>query len=528
MPDRPTVGAVEERTAAGVAVDGRRIRGVIPYGVESRDLGGWREVIEPTAFRGTNFDELRVTVDHKGVPLGRYPHTLDVDDGDGGLHWALDPPKSRSDVVEAVERGDVRAGSWRMVIAEDRWEGDTRHVEAIAELKDVCLVGAEEPAYPAAAVEYRTTTAATPRQEATEVTEVTEAPAEERAAEDQNENPPEDRTNGGGLRVEDRQQSSEAQDLDPWQAMWDEVRKIKRGATGVIEARTLSTAIAISPPELSTRLFDRLRPRSVVLRSGVSVVPIGSDSVTYPRLSSDVSPAWYAEGATITAGDPTLTSDTVVPQKVAHLVELTNEVIDDSEPSVLQVVRNHLLEVLGLKIDVGLLEGNGTPPNPLGLRSVVGIQTISTLGANGASPTNLDPWVDAVNALEGSNAEARVAYMHSRSSGTLRKLKKGPTGNIEPLLQGPTRGMLGLIGIDSTYISNQLAVNETQGTSTDASSSYVLDTSRVFVVRRADITIEVDRSRLFNADKSEIRAKARVNLYVPEGQAIARIVGIRP
>jgi phage head maturation protease len=153
---RPTAGDLEERTAGALDTDGRKIRGLIPYGVKSVDMGGWREVIEPTAFRDTRLDELRVTIDHRGVPLGRYPKTLELEDRSDGLHWSLDPPKSRHDVVEAIERGDMRAGSWRMRVAKDRWVGDVRHVEAIAELKDVCIAGAEDPAYPAAAIELRT------------------------------------------------------------------------------------------------------------------------------------------------------------------------------------------------------------------------------------------------------------------------------------------------------------------------------------------------------------------------------------
>jgi phage head maturation protease len=163
--ERPTAGSIEERTAA-VQVADKRIRGVVPYNVESLDLGGWTEVIEAGAFRDTKLDELRAVVDHKGVPLGRYPATLDVEDRADGLHWSLDPPKSRADVIEAIERGDMKAGSWRMVVGRDRWDGDVRHVEAIAELKDVAIVGAEEPAYGAAApVEYRTSTGGERRQE---------------------------------------------------------------------------------------------------------------------------------------------------------------------------------------------------------------------------------------------------------------------------------------------------------------------------------------------------------------------------
>ena len=47
MSERPTPGALEERTQP-LELDGRKIRGLIPYGIKSRDMGGWRELIEPT------------------------------------------------------------------------------------------------------------------------------------------------------------------------------------------------------------------------------------------------------------------------------------------------------------------------------------------------------------------------------------------------------------------------------------------------------------------------------------------------
>src|SRR3954447_4053358 len=154
MPERPIVGQLEQRSAPEVALDGRRLRGVIPYGIESRDLGGYRETIDATALRGASLDDLVLTVEHAGVPLGRYPRTLDVEDRADGLHWSCELPESRADIREAVERGDLRAGSWRMRVARDEWRGDVRHVLEIAELRDVAVVAA--PAYPSAAVELRT------------------------------------------------------------------------------------------------------------------------------------------------------------------------------------------------------------------------------------------------------------------------------------------------------------------------------------------------------------------------------------
>src|SRR4051812_36711068 len=119
--ERPKAGEVEERQAPELEVEGRKIRGRIPYGIESRDMGGWREIIEPSALRCTKLDDLVATIDHAGVPIGRFPTTLDVEDRSDGLHWSVLPPESRSDVREAIERGDLKAGSWRMIVGRDEW-----------------------------------------------------------------------------------------------------------------------------------------------------------------------------------------------------------------------------------------------------------------------------------------------------------------------------------------------------------------------------------------------------------------------
>ena len=91
---RPQPGQEETRQAPEVTTEGRRIRGVIPYNIESRDMGGWSEIIEPTAFRTTTFDDLVATVDHAGVPIGRHPTTLALEDRSDGLHWSVDPPRA--------------------------------------------------------------------------------------------------------------------------------------------------------------------------------------------------------------------------------------------------------------------------------------------------------------------------------------------------------------------------------------------------------------------------------------------------
>jgi phage head maturation protease len=214
MTDRPKPGAVEDRSApeAGApVVDGRKLRGLIPYGVESREMpGGFREVIDRGALENADLSDLIATREHDRTPLlGRHPTTLTTEDRADGFHWAADLPSSPAgeDVRVAVERGDLRASSWRQVVARDYWVGDVRHIAEISHLLDVTVTAA--PLYTAAAAEFRSqpdpangqehnkmaetadTTAATT---ATETTTATTTAAEDRSV----------TTTSSGLQVEAR------------------------------------------------------------------------------------------------------------------------------------------------------------------------------------------------------------------------------------------------------------------------------------------------------------------------------------
>jgi HK97 family phage prohead protease len=214
MPDRPVAGQIEDRSAPDLlSTDERRIRGRIPYGIQSGDMGGWREVIEPGAFANTRFDNLVAVVDHVGVPLGRHPGTLQLEDRADGLHWSVEPPDSRADIREAVERGDLRAGSWRMRVGRDEWRGNVRHVHEVELLRDVSI--ATRPAYDDAVVEYRSQPDPADGQEDEMPDEAAATEADQQSDETRNNDGQEDRdeTRAGSLRVDDRQEGAPARSL---------------------------------------------------------------------------------------------------------------------------------------------------------------------------------------------------------------------------------------------------------------------------------------------------------------------------
>lgn len=118
---------VEARNAEGGR---RRIAGyAAAFGRESRNLGGFKEVVDPVAFnqsRGDGWPEVICRYNHDdNMLLGTSAAgTLQLRTDRYGLEYEVEPPQSRSDILELVERGDVRKSSFAFRALEDDWTVD--------------------------------------------------------------------------------------------------------------------------------------------------------------------------------------------------------------------------------------------------------------------------------------------------------------------------------------------------------------------------------------------------------------------
>lgn len=122
-------------------------------------------------------------------------------------------------------------------------------------------------------------------------------------------------------------------------------------------------------------------------------------------------------------------------------------------------------------------------------------------------------------------------FCHPRVLQSLNKLKEVSGGTKPTMLDsagsgadGPRRSIFGI----PVFATSALSITETQGTSTDCASAYVVQADQLVAVRRQEVIVEVDCSRLFDSDSIAVRATARWDLVVPNPSAIVRIVGIRP
>lgn len=157
---RVMVGGMELRADADKAP--RIVGYAAKFNVWSEDLGGFRERIEPGAFDRVLKEkhDVRALVNHEGIPFARSSSgTLSLSVDDVGLRVEAELPRSRTDLVEALERGDIDQMSFgfRVGPGGSAWDLESdpaeRTITEVAELLDVSVV--TYPAYPQTEVALR-------------------------------------------------------------------------------------------------------------------------------------------------------------------------------------------------------------------------------------------------------------------------------------------------------------------------------------------------------------------------------------
>lgn len=128
----------------------------------SQNLGGFVEVVERSFFnksRGDGWPDVMARYNHDDNMLlgttGGGTLRLEVDDT--GLLYEVDVPSARADVMELVERGDVRKSSFAFRAFEDDWtmtdQGFPQRTLVSGQLVDVAPVNV--PAYESTSVSRR-------------------------------------------------------------------------------------------------------------------------------------------------------------------------------------------------------------------------------------------------------------------------------------------------------------------------------------------------------------------------------------
>jgi HK97 family phage major capsid protein len=289
---------------------------------------------------------------------------------------------------------------------------------------------------------------------------------------------------------------------------------------------------ALVPDGYAAEVWQHLSAEAVLLKAGARVIETDKANLLIPRLASDSVASWTAEGAEITESSPTMSGIDAVLMKCASIVRVSNELIADANPSVLAMLMEQLTRSLSLAVDLSGFEGSGTSNQPKGLAHYTTINSNIGLGADGSVPVNIDEIADAIGSIQAANGKATAIFCHPNIWALLSKIRvdTAVTNNM-PLVLNQTGVAaapdLRLYGVP-VYLTSQLSQTEVQGSSGAVCSSiYVCDMSQIVFVRNGTLRLELDRSRLFNSDESEVRAVLRATWAFPNPTAITRIKGVK-
>lgn len=140
-------------------------------------------------------------------------------------------------------------------------------------------------------------------------------------------------------------------------------------------AQTTTSAAGIVPPDFRADQFVGPLRNSLVMKTlGARVLSGLRGDVQVPRQKTSHVAGWIAEGESLSETGMTFDQITMTPRHVGALTELSLQLIQQSSPSIEQIVRDDMSAVLAEAFDTAILTGDGVK-KPLGLLNSVGTQT---------------------------------------------------------------------------------------------------------------------------------------------------------
>lgn len=212
------------------------------------------------------------------------------------------------------------------------------------------------------------------------------------------------------------------------------------------------------PVEYANEIIKLQRAGSI-LRQLARIFPMATLTRLLPRQLTNVAVNWTEEGAVKTETKPTFSQLTQTAKKLAAIVKMTDELLEDNSVNLDQFIMELIAEAMGLEEDrVGFAGNTGAGDPFMGVLYAVGVNLVTMVGAN----VTFDDVVDLIMAL---NAKYREGATLVTSTTGLQVLMKIKDSQGRYLWQIPGAGQVPKIWTYPYKISDQLPTN--LGTGTD-------------------------------------------------------------
>lgn len=252
-------------------------------------------------------------------------------------------------------------------------------------------------------------------------------------------------------------------------------------------------------------VLEHLATESVLLRAGARVVPITGRIAHIPRTLTDGTATWTPEGQEIASSAPTGDQLVLTPKKLANVVSLSRESIEDAPVDELDAVGTALTRSVATAIDARAFSTSAaTADAPAGLRSVATDLPVAI------GDISIDNIISAVGAVQAVGAIANAIFLNPNDLTALR-LVKTATGSNQPVLQpdlqaGGAERIAGAILWPTPSLPTGVAL--------------VADAAQVVVGVRRDTEVAFSGDAKFTADSIAARVTARVDWGVNDDRGL--------
>ena len=219
-------------------------------------------------------------------------------------------------------------------------------------------------------------------------------------------------------------------------------------------------------------LIDILRNRMLVRRMGAQVLSGLEGDLAFPRQTGTTTLYWVGEnpGADVTESNATFDQVPLAPKTAQATTAYTRQFLAQSSMDVEAFVRNDLIQINALGLDLAAINGSGTANQPTGILNTTGIGSVVG-GANGGAPT----WSHIVQletevAIDNADIGTLGYLTNAKVRGKLKETEKA-SGTAQ-FVWGDNMAEPGFGELNGyrAGVSNQVPSNLTKGTGTNLSA----------------------------------------------------------
>lgn len=156
--------------------------------------------------------------------------------------------------------------------------------------------------------------------------------------------------------------------------------KMRTGRRDLTAGTANSAAELVGTDHLGAQFIDYLYEKMVL--DNITFLPNRKGNVEIPVLSASAGHGWAATEVTAVAeGAPTTTERTASPKRGGRFIEMTKQLMIQSDPDAESLFVNDLLKSLAIGIQNAVLNGTGASGQPTGVKLTSGIGSVGSLAS---------------------------------------------------------------------------------------------------------------------------------------------------